>query len=94
MTFDNNLFAAFVYTEKGTTCADNGLQDLSTEQECSEAVTYAKYFNDDAQYAKSGSFKIYPKGCFIWDTGKMYFNLHSSGNNHPEIRSICNKGNY
>ena len=74
MTCDNNLFAALVHTEKGTTCSASGFQDLSTDQECTAAVNYAKSFNEYARYAASGSWSVHPKGCYIWTDGRMYFN--------------------
>ena len=94
MTFDNNLFAVLVHTEKGTTCSDSGLQDLSTDQECSDAVNYAKSFNVNAEYKYSESSSSYPKGCYILSGGRMYFNRDSTGKNQAGIRSICHKGNY
>ena len=94
LTFDNNLFAALVHTEKGTQCSDSGLQDLSTNQECSDAFNYAKSFNGNAQYVGSGYWSRNHKGCFIYDSGLMGFNTHYSGNNRADQRSICRKGNY
>ena len=83
-----------VHTAKGTTCSDSGFQDLSTDKECSDAVNYAKSFNEYAGYVKSGSWAGTQKGCYIYDTGEMYFNKHSAGNNNADMRSICHKGNY
>ena len=103
MTFDNNLFAALLHTEKGTTCSDSGFQDLSTEKECADAVNYAKSIIGNARYIGSGSWPENHKGCFIYvemysgnpsGSGHMYFNKHSSGNNNAAMRSICHKGNY
>ena len=95
MTFDNNLFAALLHTERGTTCSDSGIQDLSTDKECSDAVNYAKSINGDAKYRYSVSVPWQHKGCFIYDpSGNMYFNKHSSGNNNANVRSICHRGNY
>ena len=87
-----------VHTEKGTTCSDNGFQDLSTDQECSDAVNYAKSFNDYARYISSGSWTVHHKGCVIFEDGsdgRMYFNRHSIGTkSRPDTQSICKKGNY
>ena len=93
MTFENNLFAALVHTEKGTTCSDNGFQDLSAGQECSDAINYAKSFNCDARYEYSHSWSWIPKACAIYEDGRMYFNSHPSGGNDAKYRSICKKGN-
>ena len=87
------MIAGLVHTDKGITCLDSGLMDLLTEQECSIAVHYAKSFNGNAQHIHSGSWTRKPKGCSIYDDGKMYFNTHSSGNNNANTRSICKTGN-
>ena len=89
----NDLFAGLVHTDKGTTCSDIGLQDLSTDQECSDAVNYAKYFNGNAKYVESGSWPGNHKGCSIYGDGEMIFNRHVSGQNNANTRSICKKGN-
>ena len=88
------VFAEFVHTDKGATCSDSGFMDLSTAQECSGAVTYAKSFNSKAYFDVDGSWSRYPKGCFISESsGYMYFNTHSTGRRKSTTISICRNGN-
>ena len=87
------FFAEFVHTDKGVTCSERGLKDLSTAQECSDAVSYAETFNRDANYRNVESLSYYPKGCHIWTWGDMYFNTHSIGGRNSYAASICTKGN-
>ena len=93
-----SFFAGFVHTNKGVTCSDSSLRDLSTAEECSGAVNYAKSFNSKAKYYTSGSWSNLPKGCYIYDyidSGNMYFNTHSTGGKSDSRTetSICRKGN-
>ena len=87
------FFAEFVHTDNGVTCSERGFKDLSTAQECSDAVIYAKTFNSKALYRTEGSWSNNPKGCYIWTTGNMYFNRHSIGEKDSYAASICTKGN-
>ena len=94
MKFVSQLpFIELLHTRRGTTCAFEGLEDLSNDQECSEAVKYARSLNQNASYFKVVSWETYPKGCTIYDDGRMYFNQHPSGMNEGITRSICKKGN-
>ena len=91
-----SFFAEFVHTSDGVTCSDSGLMDLSTEEECSGAVDYAKSFNSDARYMNAVSLIGQQKGCFIFYSGKIYFNTHPSGFYYvgkDTVTSICKKGN-
>ena len=74
-----SFFAGIVHTGKGVTCSDSSFMDLSTAEECSNAVNYAKSFNSNANYRNLGSWSNYPKGCFIYDSGRMFFNTHLTG---------------
>jgi len=65
--------------------------DLSTEQECKDAVSFAKSFNSEANYLQMGYFSYLPRGCFIDDYGWMYFNADSIGKRSPVYTSICKK---
>ena len=87
------FFAEFVPTDNGVTCSERGFKDLSTAQECSDAVSYAKTFNSNANYREKGSLSNYPKGCYIWTSGNMLFNTHSTGEKVSSAASICTKGN-
>ena len=88
-----SFFAEFLHSyKKGWSCTDMGLAHLSTAEECSGAVNYAKSFNGNAHYVRSGSFSTKLKGCFIDDSGAMFFNTHSTGR-HSEDNNICRKGN-
>ena len=80
--------------------------DLSSE-ECSGrvsaptfsgAVSAVKYatsigFYPLARYGGEGSWSWNPKGCYIHDSGTMYFNTHSTGGVPSIFTSICSKGN-
>ena len=88
-----SFFTEFVHTDRGVVCSDSRFMDLSTAQECSGAIDYAKSFNSDANYREEGSWDVYPKGCHIYDSGSMYFNTHSTGTNQGRTISICRKGN-
>ena len=89
----SSFFAEFVHTDNGVTCSDMGFMDLSTAQECSSTVSYAKSFNAKANYENSLSQAYYPKGCFILDiVGNIYFNTHSTGKRESRSTSICKKG--
>ena len=91
--FYQTLFLEFLHTDRGTTCSENLLGDLSNDQECSDAVNYATSFNLNANYVETRSWARYPKGCYIYDSGEMYFNSHPDGENRGETRSICISGN-
>ena len=90
-----SFFPELVYTDSGVTCSDSGFIDMSTAQECSGAVSYARSFNSKARYQSEQSWSSEPKGCFILDDGSMYFNTHSTGSTtfHISRTSICFKGN-
>ena len=88
-----SFFAGFVHTGEGVTCSDSSfLMDLSTAEECSGAVNYAKSFNSMAEYRKKVSWSDQPKGCIIFDYW-MYFNTHSTGGRSGEGTSICRTSN-
>ena len=92
------FFAEFVHTDYGVTCSNVGFMDLSTAEKCSGAVNYAKTFNSLANYRYAVSWSESPKGCFITDSGYIYFNTHpTGGENRWEIKDtdkrICRKGN-
>ena len=91
-----SLFAEseFVYTDNGVTCSDIGLRDLSTAQECSNAVNYATSFNSKAVYETTWSTISRPKGCYILGSEYMYFNTHPTGGSSSSVvNSICLRGN-
>ena len=69
-----------------------GLKDLTNEQECSDAATYGRSFNGNANYQNMGSWSSNPTGCYIYDHGHMYFNSDPTGYNHGNARSFCWKG--
>ena len=87
------VFAEVVHTDNGVTCSERGFKDLSTAQECSDAVGYAKTFNSKAYYVAEESSSNSPKGCYIYTSGSMYFNTHSIGGRNSYAASICTKGN-
>ena len=87
-----------IYTNRGVTCSESGFLDLSSEQECVDAVKYAKYFNEYAKYKKSWYRLDYPIGCFIYsdlktpgEYGHMGFN-QAQGERNTNVISICKKG--
>merc|ERR1719291_685968 len=82
----------FVHTDNGVTCYDRGFMDLSTVQECSGAVDYAKSFNSKAFYSGEGNWSYKPMGCSIHDTGAIIFNKHYNGGRRNSYTSICWKG--
>ena len=86
------LFAEFFHANKGETCTESSLIDLSDNEECSDAVKYALSFNVDALYGGEVSFSEFPKGCSIYDDGIMYFNSHSTGTKANDALNICKKG--
>ena len=89
-----SFFAEFVHTDSGFTCSDRGFRDISTAQQCSSAVSYAKSFNSKAYYADEVSVTNKPKGCYILrQYGDMYFNTDPTGERSTSISSICWKGN-
>ena len=87
------FLAEFFHTDNGVTCLDVGFNDLSTAQECSGAVSYAKNFNSEAHYVGEGSYSGIPKGCAMHDGGYIYFNIHPTGGRQSSYSSICNNGN-
>ena len=88
-----SFFAEFVHTSDGVTCSDSGLMDLSTEEECSGAVDYAKSFYSNARYMNAVRWTNEQKGCFIFYSGKIYFNTHPTGGRQDIVTSICKRGN-
>ena len=92
-----SFFAEFATTDEGLSCSDSGFRDLSTAQDCSRAVSYAKSFNSKATWLRTTDNPTNHKGCFIYDTkytGYMYFNTHSTGGrSHSIDTSICRIGN-
>merc|ERR1711874_514796 len=82
----------FVYTENGVTCSDWGLKDVSHPQECSAAVSYAKSFNSKAIFMSRTDHSDRHKGCFIYDSGAVWFNTHDTGSRSSYVTSICKKG--
>ena len=89
-----SFFAELVHTENGVTCSDSGFINLVTEQECFDAVRYAKSFNSKIKYLGAKSFSSRPSGCFfILDYGVMYWNTNSRGQGSYSCTSICRGGN-
>merc|ERR1711936_1372845 len=82
----------FVYTVNGVTCSDYGLMDLAHPQECSSAVSYAKSFNAKAIFMSRTDHEDRHRGCFIYDSGAMWFNTHDTGSRSSYVTSICKKG--
>ena len=90
LSFAFKIFVALHYTAKGYTCTNMGRRDLPTEEDCRNAVNYAKStINGNAIYRYSVSWAYHHKGCFIYVDGSMYFNSHYSGSNNADLRSIC-----
>ena len=92
-------FTDLIYTNKGVTCSEMGLHDLSSEQKCVDTVKFAKSFNVEAKYDKLVLHPGYPYGCYIdselkypGEYGNMRFNP-SGERNYTKVISICKKGN-
>ena len=95
-------FTDLMHTNRGVTCSERGLHDLSSEQECADAVKFAKSFNVRAKYDKSVLDPGYPYGCYIHsdlkypgEYGDMHFN-HWGGlirGKNTNVISICKIGN-
>ena len=88
-----SFLAVFVHTDNGVTCSDSGFMDLSTAQECSGTVSYAKSFNSEATYRGDVHKRSVPKGCYIADWGSIHFNTHNARGSSSLYTSICRKGN-
>ena len=88
-----SFFAEFVHTDSGVACSERGFTDLSTAEECSGSVDYAKSFKSNANYRYSFSDNRTLKGCFIDTYGRIYFNTHSTGGRCSSCTNICRKGN-
>ena len=71
---------------------DNAWSDLANDQKCAQSVSYATSVNPRANYREAGRWSNVPKGCFIYDSGSMFFNSYSSGKAKSDARSICLKG--
>merc|ERR1711936_385695 len=82
----------FVHTVNGVTCSDYGLMDLAHPQECSAAVNHAKSFNDKAIFMSRTDHEDRHKGCFIYDSGAIWFNTHDTGSRSSYVTSICKIG--
>merc|ERR1711936_966444 len=82
----------FVYTVNGVTCSDYGLMDLAHPQECSSAVDHAKSFNDKSIFMSRTDHEDRHKGCFIYDSGAIWFNTHDTGSRSSYVTSICKIG--
>ena len=89
-----SFFAELVHTGNGATCSDAGFMDLSTEEECSgsDAVNYAKSFDGNAHFRGVVSNEYIHKGCYMYDDGEMWFNIHNTGGRGPNNFNICRKG--
>ena len=87
-----SFFAGLVHTAKGVTCSDSSLMDLSTAEECSGAVNYAKSFNSNASFTYVGSWSRNHQGCVILDSGYIFFITQSTGGENSTSTSICRKG--
>ena len=90
-----SFFAGLVHTDRGVTCSNSSLMDLSTAEECSGAVNYAKSFNSKARYYGEFTRRDYPKGCIVFDNShiELYFNAHSTGGRSYSTSSICRTSN-
>ena len=88
------LIGGLVNTNLGETCLDAGYSDLPDGQTCSDAWAFALYFNSNARYHGNFSDKGYPKGCYIYDNGVMWFNSHTTGSPNSDTQSICTAGSY
>merc|ERR1711936_627407 len=82
----------FVHTEKGVTCSDRGFIDLSHQQECAAAVSHAKSFNSKAFFMSRTDNLDLHKGCWIHDSGHVWFNAHVTGSRSSFVTSLCKKG--
>merc|ERR1711953_1119257 len=82
----------FVHTEKGVTCSDQGFIDLSHQQECAAAVSHAKSFNSKAIFMAREDNLNRHKGCWIHDSGAVWFNAHVTGSRSSFVTSLCKKG--
>ena len=93
MGFDNDvLFTGLFHTDNGVTCSDVGLDDLSTAQECSAAISYAKTFNSKARSYLHSYYRGMPTGCAMHESGDISFHTFP-GNRESSYTSICKKGN-
>ena len=88
-----SFFAEYVHTDKGVTCSDSGYMELSTPQECLDTVNYAKSFNSKAIFMAREDNLNRHKGCWIHDSGHVWFNAHVTGSRSSFVTSLCKKGN-
>ena len=88
------FIGGLVNTNLGETCLDAGYSDLPDGQTCSDAWAFALYFNSNARYHGNFSDKGYPKGCYIYDNGVMWFNSHMTGSSNSDTQTICTAGSY
>jgi len=65
---------------------------VSHPQECSAAVSYAKSFNSKAIFMSRTDHSDRHKGCFIYDSGAVWFNTHDTGSRSSYVTSICKTG--
>ena len=83
------LVVEYVLSAHGKLCSENGdfaVDDLTTCKEASEELR--KSFKETEDLAD------WPKGCYLFKNGGVFFNHHVHGSKNPNARQICEpKGN-
>ena len=69
-------------------CSDIGKVILGYEDECLEA---AKTLADGRFSSWAYGSRDYPKGCFLYQTGKVFWNPNDNGKREGHSRAICFK---
>ena len=86
------FFVGIFNTDNGVTCSDVGFDDLSTPEECSAAVSYAKNLNSKAHFSLFYYRHGIPKGCAMDESGPISFST-DPGKRESSYTSICKNGN-
>ena len=68
-------------------CFDVGATTILTESECRSATSKipgASEFGDEE------TDNDWPKGCYLYENGKVYWNIHETGSPNKRARQVCN----
>jgi hypothetical protein len=61
-----------------------GSARIATEAACQTAASAM-----GLGYGSSGSYSNYPKGCYQWSDGAVYFNQHATGGADAQSQLLC-----
>ena len=81
------VISEYVVVGKNKLCIEQNTID--DENECKKAAILTGKSNDGT--ITTETVRGYPKGCYVFTNGRVYFNKYSEGKKHSKSSPICKR---